>query len=167
MKPSVFYITLALAISFSIGACSKKSGSSGAKGDKEVSQKKPSKKDPGYTVLPIVVDRNADLSTSDNYTLWQADVEDGYLTTVVNYSGGCKEHKFAMFSNGMWAKSNPPQLNLFLHHNANEDNCRAFIYDTLRFDLTNAIYPGANQVLLKINTPSGKIENILFEYELK
>ena len=57
------------------------------------------------------------------------------LFVEVQYSGGCKEHEFTMFTNGNFYKSLPPQLPLFLEHNANGDNCRALKMETLKYDL--------------------------------
>jgi hypothetical protein len=57
------------------------------------------------------------------------------LYVDVQYSGGCKTHEFKMITNGNFMKSLPPQLPLFLEHNANEDNCRALKMETLKYDL--------------------------------
>ncbi len=57
------------------------------------------------------------------------------LYVDVQYSGGCKTHEFKMITNGNFMKSLPPQLPLFLEHNANKDNCRALKMETLKYDL--------------------------------
>lgn len=57
------------------------------------------------------------------------------LYVDVQYSGGCKTHEFKMITNGNFLKSLPPQLPLFLEHNANKDNCRALKMETLKYDL--------------------------------
>lgn len=57
------------------------------------------------------------------------------LYVEVQYSGGCQDHEFTMITNGNFLKSLPPQLPLFLEHNANGDNCRALKMQTLKYDL--------------------------------
>ncbi|MEY4330156.1 MAG: hypothetical protein RL609_904 [Bacteroidota bacterium] len=57
------------------------------------------------------------------------------LYVEVQYSGGCQNHEFTMITNGNFLKSLPPQLPLFLEHNANGDNCRALKMETLKYDL--------------------------------
>lgn len=65
----------------------------------------------------------------------KADVEGHYLKLTVSYSGGCKEHDFALFGWSGFAKSDPPQAEVYLSHNANGDMCEAYITDEIMFDL--------------------------------
>jgi hypothetical protein len=71
----------------------------------------------------------------DAITINASKVVGDSLYVDVQYSGGCKTHEFKMITNGNFFKSLPPQLPLFLEHNANEDNCRALIMETLKYDL--------------------------------
>ena len=61
------------------------------------------------------------------------------LEIPISYGGGCKEHEFKMFSNGMYAKSIPPQIRLYLIDEQDKDFCKAMIYDTLYFELNNIL----------------------------
>jgi len=169
MKNLLFYSTVLLSACLIFASCGNKTAQQTDPGNTTttVKEKKPSKKDPKFKVLPITVDANSSLDISDNYNLYSAEIDEGYLKAIVSYSGGCKEHQFTMTTNGMWMKSMPPQLNLNLTHNANEDFCKAFIYDTLRFDLTNCINPAVTEVVLRVNSPSGKTEHITFQYEME
>ncbi|MBI5216286.1 MAG: hypothetical protein HY960_11085 [Ignavibacteriae bacterium] len=54
----------------------------------------------------------------------------------VGYSGGCKEHTFQLYALNYFAESNPPQAEVVLSHNSQNDRCRQFITDTLRFNLS-------------------------------
>jgi|GEM_PF-1175254 len=169
MKSIILPCAITLAFALTLNACGSKSAASAEATETSAndSGKKPGKKGPKNKILPITVDPNANTSETDNFSLYSAEIEDGYLKTIVNYSGGCKEHNFSMVTNGMWLKSNPPQLNLTLLHNANEDFCKAFIFDTLRFDMTNCVNPSVNKVVLRVNVPGGKTEHVEFEYELQ
>lgn len=73
------------------------------------------------------------------------------LSVALNYSGGCKEHEFKLYSDGKYAKSMPPQLTLWMQHIDNEDACRKLILDTLQFDITKARYENQSEVIIRMN----------------
>ncbi|MFT6865902.1 MAG: hypothetical protein ACJA08_000728 [Cyclobacteriaceae bacterium] len=60
-------------------------------------------------------------------------------SVVVEYSGGCGEHLFYLWWDGVVKYSEPPQFDLYLIHNGNDDACEAIIRDTINFDLVNAL----------------------------
>lgn len=74
----------------------------------------------------------------DDYTINSAEVKGNQLIVEVAYSGGCKEHEFELLGDRRIMKSLPPQMNIVLKHNANQDMCRALITTTLIFDITPA-----------------------------
>lgn len=57
------------------------------------------------------------------------------LHIITRYGGGCKEHDFELYWNGLFMESNPVQVNLQLSHHSNNDMCRALITENLYFDL--------------------------------
>ena len=78
------------------------------------------------------------------------------LSIFVNYSGGCKEHTFELYSNKMYAKSLPPQLILYLKHINNEDGCRRLITQELKFNISAVKY--TNSLILKVANKSIKYQ---------
>lgn len=64
-------------------------------------------------------------------------VEGDMLFVNVGYGGGCQEHEFTMYWNGLWAESAPPQTGVRLIHDANNDFCEAYLSETLQFDLSS------------------------------
>ncbi len=95
------------------------------------------------------------------FTFRQINLTDSILTLVVNYSGGCKEHQFDLISGGVYAKSYPPQLTLFLSHVDSGDVCRQQIFDTLSYDVSNVQYPGAKELILRLNNTK---ETLRYQY---
>ena len=85
-------------------------------------------------ILPIVVVTEDLPSHMDSFgfmvdeetgqSVW---VEGNTLFVNVGYSGGCQEHEFTMYWNGLWAESAPPQTGVRLIHDANDDFCEAGI----------------------------------------
>lgn len=65
---------------------------------------------------------------------------------VVEYSGGCGEHLFYIWWDGIFRYSEPPQFDLYLIHNGNQDLCEAIIRDTINFSLQNALNDQALEV---------------------
>ncbi|KAF0151220.1 MAG: hypothetical protein FD143_2159 [Ignavibacteria bacterium] len=65
-----------------------------------------------------------------------ANIEKDELVMSVSYGGGCANHIIDLYSYTGILKSNPPQMNLVMSHNANNDMCEAYITKTFRFDLS-------------------------------
>lgn len=68
---------------------------------------------------------------SDAITINNVRIEGNLMYLIVEYSGGCEEHDFELIGSFAVAKSIPPQRGIQLYHNANGDNCRALITDTV------------------------------------
>lgn len=98
----------------------------------------------------------------DPYTIESTSIKGDTLFVVVNYGGGCEKHHFTMYTNMMWMKSNPPQLNLYIEHNANGDKCRAMIQETLAFQLGSLRYKEKGAVRFIIN--DNREGSVLYEY---
>ncbi|MES2591850.1 MAG: hypothetical protein V4608_08200 [Bacteroidota bacterium] len=90
-------------------------------------------------------------NTGSPYKVDSIKIAGDTLSVFVNYSGGCKAHSFELYSNGMYAKSLPPQLSITLKHIGNDDGCRKLIMEELKFDVANLKYAGKNTVILKLS----------------
>jgi hypothetical protein len=68
--------------------------------------------------------------------------DDDILVIDVTYSGGCVDHGFVLVWNGSYMESYPPQINLFLFHDFNDDPCDGIVNDTLyyNFDFDAPLY---------------------------
>ena len=75
-------------------------------------------------------------ASTDPFTIKTARIEGEVLIIEVSYSGGCKEHDFQLFTDGMLMKSLPPKQTFFLKHASNADFCKKMVHDTLRYDLS-------------------------------
>ncbi|MEW6652714.1 MAG: hypothetical protein AB1394_04500 [Bacteroidota bacterium] len=95
----------------------------------------------------------------DALAINSASIEEDELVMSVSYSGGCANHIIDLYSYTGILKSNPPQMNLIISHNANNDMCEAYITKTFRFDLRKIKeYLGgqAGTVILNIAGTDGK-----------
>lgn len=72
------------------------------------------------------------------------------LTLTVSFSGGCENHDFTGYFNGMFLKSMPPKANLLIHHNNNGDACRSVVTEKITFDLTNMRYGTKGPLIVQI-----------------
>lgn len=79
----------------------------------------------------IITAKLGESKRSDAVTINNARIEGNLMYLIVEYSGGCEEHEFELVGSYAVAKSMPPQRGIQLQHNANGDNCRALITDTL------------------------------------
>ena len=78
------------------------------------------------------------------------------LFVEAEYSGGCKNHVFTARHNGNYMKSMPPQLNLYVDHQANGDGCRELIKETIAFDLKSCRVGKSGNLILLINADRSK-----------
>lgn len=75
------------------------------------------------------------VANDDGQTVW---VDGDTLYVNVGYGGGCQEHEFTLYWNGLWAESAPPRTGVRLVHEGNDDFCEAAIGpQTLQFDLSS------------------------------
>lgn len=138
-----FLIAPILVSSLLFGACHKKASTNSS----AVGAKKEEKKE---QIKNAIVTPEIDLTNTGNaYVIDSLALSGDILSIFVNYSGGCKEHSFDLYSNGMFAKSLPPQLSLCLKHTGNDDACRELIMKELKFNVSTLRYSGKNTVVLK------------------
>jgi len=67
-------------------------------------------------------------------------IEGNTLTLKVHYGGGCEEHFFALEGSASISKSLPPIRNIRLSHQSKLDVCKAIVYKTLRYDISEYAY---------------------------
>lgn len=98
---------------------------------------------------------------TDAANILSAGIKDNILIIRINYSGGCKDHYFGLYSLSVFDESFPVQLDMRLSHNGNGDDCDRIMYDTLYFDLTSVknlfiinYRSSSGEVYLNINDPS-------------
>lgn len=85
-------------------------------------------------VVPVVL--AGELRETDPFRLDSAAVKDDVLTVVVSYSGGCRNHEFALIApRSFQVSAGSVQLAITLVHDANGDRCEAYPSEQLRFDL--------------------------------
>jgi hypothetical protein len=101
--------------------------------------------------FPILVGTN-DSCAADPLTVTGVSVAVNTLTIEVGYSGGCEEHSIDLYTDKLLLESDPPQINLWLSHNAHGDMCEAYISQSLRFDLTS-LEVDVNSLYLRIYEP--------------
>lgn len=112
-------------------------------------------------IKDIIIDNGFSAENKNNrMSILAASVNKDILELIINYSGGCKEHVFNLYSTGFYAKSLPPQMHLDLIDSQNEDACRQLITDTLSFKLYNIKIENTNKVILTINEYEEKIAYI-------
>ena len=92
----------------------------------------------------------------DNYQLKNLAIDGSNLILDISYSGGCEDHVFNLIWTGKYVETLPPQVDLYLVHNANNDNCEAYFSKQLKFDLTPLITGASQQyqskeIVLNIN----------------
>jgi hypothetical protein len=131
--------------------------------------------DPGDLLSDMVIiadNLNVKLK-SDYLKVLEQYISGDYLILKVQYSGGCKEHEIKVYTTGALIKTNPPQAEFFISHNANNDGCEALITKELKInliELRNFYKTNFNiiqRILLRVYEP-GTINPVLplLEYKI-
>jgi hypothetical protein len=123
---TIFSICLVLLVSFSC-----KSKKNAAKSTETIQKTQPMELKATLGKIP---------EHSDALTIESATIKGNILTIEVTYGGGCQEHEFQLIGSEMIAKSMPPIRSIKLIHKANQDNCRAIVSQTLKFDIRKLAY---------------------------
>ncbi|HDS00746.1 MAG TPA: hypothetical protein ENO22_15325 [candidate division Zixibacteria bacterium] len=72
----------------------------------------------------------------DAFELEDVGISGDILTLTVSYSGGCKDHDFALYmAPPAFMESYPVQANIYLEHQAYNDMCEAYITEDLQFNI--------------------------------
>lgn len=87
----------------------------------------------------INTDRINDKPTGDSYTLNSASREGNIISLEVSYSGGCKNHKFELIWDGKVYVQDPSHVNFMLIHDADGDQCEAWLTKTFKINLEQLI----------------------------
>lgn len=146
MKSTTIIIAIAAGILFAFSACAKKKAAAdGAQETINVTIPKPDTE-------KVIIDQGFIApETNGRFNVDNMAIDGSILEVTVSYSGGCEEHVFKLYSDQMYMKSYPPQLNLFLEHIDNNDRCRAMIIKKLAFDISGIEYPGTNELIIHLN----------------
>lgn len=83
----------------------------------------------------LIIDQSGNFDQGDQYNVDSARIQDDSLHMTITHGGGCKDHEYKLYTNGAMMKSLPPKMNMVLHHNGNEDYCRALIQKELAFNI--------------------------------
>lgn len=110
--------------------------------------------------LTVIVDPSENVQKrGDRTTISRMEVLGDYLSIDVSYSGGCEEHEFKLITDGRYSATYPPELELVLRHEANNDLCRSYVDETLFFDLKPLKYDGTTRIVIRLTN-----NDKLYEY---
>lgn len=84
----------------------------------------------------VIIDNDWDKYPNDAVHIKDARIVGDSLSLLVSYGGGCRTHEFKALGTNMIMKSMPPQTNIMLSHEANNDMCEALITQSLSFGLS-------------------------------
>ena len=74
---------------------------------------------------------------TDLFTIREVMVVDTSLFINVSYSGGCENHFFDLVWPEIITQQYPPDITVYLYHNANGDLCKALLTKTLAYDFSD------------------------------
>lgn len=99
--------------------------------------------------IPVIIDPSFNV---DNYNMrmniLNMHLNKDILTLEINYSGGCKQHEFNLYTTGAMVNNN---VQLFLIDKQNEDFCKMLISDTLYFNIANLKTLNKNKLFITVN----------------
>jgi len=87
----------------------------------------------------INTNRLKSIYTGDSFKINSVEKIDDILEVSVSYGGGCKQHSFEIIWDGIVYTDAPSNINLFIIHDAKNDNCEALVTESLSINLKDLI----------------------------
>jgi hypothetical protein len=112
---------------------------------------------PGLTVVEQGLVKIKDIK-SDPFTMTEVKIIGGVIRIKVSYAGGHKDHDFTLYRGNTVKESNPPQVDVYLKHNANGDKAEALLMKTLEFNLADLNKP----IIITVHTDHGGKETVKY-----
>jgi len=110
--------------------------------------------------LTVKIDPSENIQKrGDRTSISRMEVLGDFLSINVSYSGGCEEHEFQLITDGRYSATYPPEIEVVLRHDANNDRCRSYIDETLFFDLKPLQYDGTTRIVIRLTNNDN-----LYEY---
>lgn len=91
---------------------------------------------------------------NDQFRIVGVSPSEEIFNIIVEYEGGCEEHRFYAWWDGRWQYSSPPKAAFYLSHSNRGDKCERLVRDTVQVNLNRVFldsYPedGAAIITLK------------------
>lgn len=154
-KFSIIILLVAIAIG---NSCKNKQNSSKIVNDSRTAQAEKSS-DQTETTSKVIVQPEYLHEVKNTYRIKTYSIDGDILTIVVAYKNGCNDH-FELYSNGMFLKSLPMQVNVFLKHNRGGEPCENAMEKTLKYDISALKAEGQAKVIVNLNGPDKKVEYV-------
>lgn len=108
----------------------------------------------------VIVDPNRETpeTKGKTYRIKSYSIEGNILSIEVSYRGGCGQHNFELYSNGLLKKSLPPQIDVYLEHQKENETCSEDIKQTLKFDIAALKNTNYDLIVLNINSADNKVD---------
>jgi len=138
-KYSLIAVTaLAMLTVLTSGCCCKKKNCSKKVNETEVAGGEPKQ---------LIRNESYTPQASVNFKIESASIQDSILTVNVSYAGGCGTHSWDLIWTGMYMKSLPMKVSLFIHHTSENETCNDKMQETLNYNL-NLLSPGRGEKLM-------------------
>jgi hypothetical protein len=108
----------------------------------------------------VIVDPNREIpeAKGKTYRIKSFSIAGDILSIDVSYRGGCGQHTFELYSNGLLKKSLPPQIDVYLEHKKENETCTEDIKQTLKFDISSLKNANYDLIVLNINSADNKVD---------
>ncbi len=121
----------------------------------------------------IVDSLNIKSLSNDYLKVIKQSIQNDFLNLTVQYYGGCTEHEVNIYIPKGILKTNPPQFELFISHNRNNDLCESIVTKEYKINILGlkefykSSYNSGDQVILRIYEPNSNIPvEPLLKYQL-
>ena len=90
---------------------------------------------------------------TDSIDILSIVIKQNNLLIKIGYAGGCEKHSFSLIGNKYISKSLPPIRRIILKHEANNDQCKAYITEELKINIEELAYKkvSGSQIILKLD----------------
>lgn len=125
---------------------------------KPADKKKETKSADGTKKVIVVPNREIPEAKGKTYRIKSFSILGDILSIDVTYRGGCGQHTFELYSNGLLKKSLPPQIDVYLEHKKENETCTEDMKQTLKLDISSLKNANYDLIVLNINSADNKLD---------
>jgi len=114
-----------------------------------------------FPIKEIIINRELRPDDEPDFSIENASIKDSTFIILVNYPGGKGFYNFDLVFNGLYQKSLPLQVNLFLKHDIENETRKKLISRELKFNISKLKRENYKTIIIKLYSYP---EELIFNY---
>ncbi len=109
-------------------------------------------------VKELIIDKNYRFTEDSSLSIVSAKIKGDTLSMILNYHGGMGIREYNLYFNGIYMKSMPPQVNLFLKYTLAPEKYDKLKSDTLNVDIGGLKFGEHGTLIIRLQGFNERLE---------